>query len=79
MTINQYEFQQSPLDLTIFDTRRRWQLHPPPQFPAPWAEEWGTDEYGLWQTFSVKGIPLTMRYIPPGQFAMGSPENEPER
>lgn len=79
MTTNQYEFQQNPLDLTTFDTRKRWQLRPPPQFPAPWAEEWGADEYGLWQTFSVKGIPLTMRYIPPGQFLMGSPEDEQER
>ncbi len=72
MTINQYEFSQNPLDLTTFDTRKRWQLRPPPQFPAPWAVEWGADEYGLWQTFSVKGIPLKMRYIPPGQFLMGS-------
>ncbi|MCE2029335.1 formylglycine-generating enzyme family protein [Sessilibacter corallicola] len=79
MTINQYEFSQNPLDLTTFDTRKRWQLRPPPQFPAPWAVEWGTDVYGLWQTFAVKGIPLKMRYIPPGQFLMGSPENEPER
>ncbi len=79
MTINQYEFSQNPLDLTTFDTRKRWQLRPPPQFPAPWAVEWGADEYGLWQTFAVKGIPLKMRYIPPGQFVMGSPENEPAR
>ncbi len=79
MTINQYEFNQNPLDLTTFDARKRWQLRPPPQFPAPWAEEWGADEYGLWQTFSVKGIPLTMRYIPPGQFLMGSPKDELER
>ncbi len=79
MTINQYEFNQNPLDLTTSDVRKRWQLRPPPQFPAPWAVEWGTDEYGLWQTFAVKGIPLKMRYIPPGQFLMGSPENETER
>lgn len=79
MTTSQYEFSQNPLDLTTFDTQKRWQLRPPPQFPAPWAVEWGSDEYGLWQTFAVKGIPLTMRYIPPGKFLMGSPKNEPER
>ncbi|GAA6168375.1 formylglycine-generating enzyme family protein [Sessilibacter corallicola] len=79
MFLDEFEFSQNPLDLTTFDTQKRWQLRPPPQFPAPWAVEWGTDEYGLWQTFSVKGIPLIMRYIPPGQFLMGSPKKELER
>lgn len=67
------------LDLGEVDIRQRWQTRPPKQFPSPWACEWGFDEYGLWQCFQVKGIKYKMRYIPPGEFWMGSPEDEPER
>lgn len=67
------------LDLGEVDIRQRWQTRPPKQFPSPWACEWGFDEYGLWQCFQVKGIKQKMRYIPPGEFWMGSPEDEPER
>ncbi len=66
-------------DLAEIDTRQRWQQRPPKDFPSAWASEWGFDEYGLWQSFVVKGIYYKMRYIPPGTFLMGSPENEPER
>jgi sulfatase modifying factor 1 len=67
------------LDLSEIDTKQRWQQRPPKVFPSPWASEWGFDEYGLWQSFMVKGISHTMRYIPPGSFLMGSQEDEPER
>lgn len=66
-------------DLGEVDIRQRWQTRPPKQFPSPWACEWGFDEYGLWQCFQVKGIKHKMRYIPPGEFWMGSPKDEPER
>lgn len=66
-------------DLAEIDTRQRWQQRPPKEFPSSWASEWGFDEYGLWQRFVVKGIYCKMRYIAPGTFLMGSPENEPER
>lgn len=67
------------LDLGQVDIRQRWQTRPPKQFPSPWACEWGFDEYGLWQCFQVKGIKHKMRYIPPGEFWMGSPDDERER
>jgi formylglycine-generating enzyme required for sulfatase activity len=52
--------------------------------PPPWADDWGTDEYGHWVTFSIKDqqgnkITQRMRWIAPGTFLMGSLENEPER
>ena len=52
--------------------------------PPPWADDWGTDEYGHWVTFSIadkQGNKVTqrMRWIEPGTFLMGSPEDEPER
>jgi len=52
--------------------------------PPIWATEWGWDEYGAWVGFSLEGKdgePVTqrMRWIEPGRFQMGSPENEPGR
>ena len=56
-----------------------WPQHPPPEFPMPWASYWGEDIYGLWCAFSVENVVQKMRWIPPGVFWMGSPENEAER
>ena len=47
--------------------------------PSTWADDWGTDNYGHWVTFSVEGVTQKMRWIEPGAFQMGSPENEPGR
>ncbi len=44
-----------------------------------WAEAIGRDEYGLYADFAVEGVSQRMRWIAPGEFLMGSPENEPER
>jgi formylglycine-generating enzyme required for sulfatase activity len=51
----------------------------PPHFPPKWASEWGEDEHGLWIAFTLKGIYQAFRWIPPGTFQMGSPENEKQR
>ncbi len=51
----------------------------PPIFPASWANEWGEDEYGLWMAFSYQGHRHAFRWIPPGSFMMGSPEDEKGR
>ena len=52
--------------------------------PPPWADDWGTDAYGHWVTFSIEDeqgqkITQRMRWIAPGTFLMGAPEDEPER
>ncbi len=46
------------------------------KLPA-WAT--GHDRYGQWAEFKLKKISQRLRWIPPGQFMMGSPESEPER
>lgn len=48
----------------------------PPQFPDRFAVEWGRDEYGLFQSLAVGDAVQRLRWIPPGSFLMGSPEDE---
>lgn len=51
----------------------------PEIFPTPWALDWGEDSYGFWMDFELRGVYQFLRWIPPGEFMMGSPEGEPER
>ncbi len=51
----------------------------PETFPLPRAVEWGEDDYGLYQVFELFGIEHGFRWIPPGRFLMGSPEDEKGR
>lgn len=51
-------------------------MHHPPVFPDPFAIEWGHDKFGTFQSFAVGSVVQRMRWIPPGTFMMGSPENE---
>jgi len=44
-----------------------------------WARAIGRDGSGLWAELFVKGVAYRMRWIPPGRFVMGSPEDEPGR
>lgn len=44
-----------------------------------WAKRMWYDRYGLAAEFQVKGISFVLRWIPPGRFLMGSPEDEPAR
>jgi len=55
--------------------------HPllPLLFPETWAESYGQDRYGLWQGVYIDDIEIRFRWIPPGEFMMGSPPDEPER
>ena len=52
--------------------------------PPIWASGWGEDKYGPWVEFSLsksKGKPICqkMRWIGPGSFEMGSPDDEEGR
>ncbi len=48
--------------------------------PKPsWAKGIGSDEYGVFALLEFKGVAQRLRLIPPGEFSMGSPGNEPER
>ena len=58
---------------------RNFEQSPPSVFPPLDAVAWGFDFYGLWKTLEIAGVQQTMRWIPRGEFMMGSPEDEPER
>ena len=53
--------------------------------PPAWASGWGEDQYGPFVEISVEpvkgGAPVIqrLRWIPPGEFMMGSPVDEPGR
>jgi formylglycine-generating enzyme required for sulfatase activity len=48
--------------------------------PPTWASEWGEDQrHGPWCSFSVGDVVQRLRWIPPGVFWMGSPEDEEGR
>ncbi|WP_211252460.1 formylglycine-generating enzyme family protein [Maridesulfovibrio frigidus] len=44
-----------------------------------WAENYGFDQYGLYADLNIEGVIQRMRWIHPGTFMMGSPEDEPAR
>ena len=50
-----------------------------PTIPS-WAKnDHGQDQYGYWAAFTLKGINHKFRWIPPGEFMMGSPDTEDGR
>ncbi|WP_338416772.1 formylglycine-generating enzyme family protein [uncultured Sphaerotilus sp.] len=61
------------------ENRRQWRRFP----ENSWATRRGSDEFGNWAEFTLRGRrgPVTqrLRWIPPGEFLMGSPESEKER
>ncbi|MGD2085207.1 MAG: formylglycine-generating enzyme family protein [Candidatus Aminicenantes bacterium] len=61
------------------DNLQRSHENLPECFPFPWASDWGQDRYGLWVAFTYKNVRQCFRWIKPGKFMMGSPENEEER
>ena len=44
--------------------------------PPDWATAWGQDRFGVWVEFTLDDVVQRLRWIPPGQFLMGSPESE---
>jgi formylglycine-generating enzyme required for sulfatase activity len=51
----------------------------PADFPPPWASAWGDDRFGLWAELQVKDEVQRLRWIEPGEFLMGSPDDEQGR
>ena len=47
--------------------------------PPEWASEWGQDRHGGFIAFTLAEGTQRLRWIPPGRFMMGSPEEEPGR
>jgi len=47
--------------------------------PPPWTTRFGWDRFGMFADFEVGGVTFVLRWIPPGEFLMGSPEDEPGR
>jgi formylglycine-generating enzyme required for sulfatase activity len=46
--------------------------------PPVWASAWGQDQYGPWVALRVGEVEQRLRWIPPGWFLMGSPEDDRE-
>jgi formylglycine-generating enzyme len=47
--------------------------------PPIWANNWGHDALGPWCAIEIENVEQTLRWIPPGQFQMGSPVDDSER
>ncbi|MCP3915367.1 MAG: formylglycine-generating enzyme family protein [bacterium] len=47
--------------------------------PPEWASGWGEDRYGVFTEISIGNAVQRMRWIAPGRFTMGSPEEEAGR
>jgi formylglycine-generating enzyme required for sulfatase activity len=63
---------------TATDSILTW--HPLADGCAPeWASGWGQDAHGPFVEFALDGVAQRLRWIPPGRFQMGSPEDEPGR
>ena len=54
-----------------------WYYQPPNDSSGPyWADTVGRDPYGLYADVNIAGVMQRFRWIPPGSFVMGSPEQE---
>jgi formylglycine-generating enzyme required for sulfatase activity len=51
----------------------------PEAFPYAWASDWGEDDRGVWVAFEYGGMRQGFRWMTPGRFSMGSPEDEAQR
>ncbi|TLD44199.1 MAG: Serine/threonine-protein kinase pkn1 [Accumulibacter sp.] len=70
--------QADKLSAIAIDSGRRHyrlaRLHRP-----RWANELGRDGHGLYLDVDLNGVVQRFRWIDPGEFMMGSPDDEPER
>src|SRR5262249_38827980 len=44
--------------------------------PPAWADSWGRDSSGPWVVLRAGDVTQRLRWVPPGTFWMGSPEDE---
>ncbi len=51
----------------------------PSVLPDRWTVTWAEDKFGIWSEVEISGVIQRFRWIEPGTFQMGSPEDEPER
>lgn len=63
-----------PTPLSLISDVQRLEFAPLER-PA-WARRFWQDRFGLAAEFRVGEVPFVLRWIPPGQFRMGSPETE---
>ncbi len=47
--------------------------------PPAWASGWGQDRFGVFVEFRVGEVVQRLRWVPPGRFRMGSPDDEAGR
>ncbi len=66
-------------DLLLTTDREILQLQAVQRMNFPWASALGRDCYGLWSEFEIADVRQRLRWIPPGRFVMGSPEEESGR
>ena len=63
--------------LVLGAARQRWTFLG--QQRPPWAREWGVDEFGVYADLPFGEVSQRLRWIPPGEFWMGSPPEERAR
>lgn len=66
------------------DIAENFELDPKTQQPVKiktpvWAQHIGCDDYGLYAEVDIFGVTQTFRFILPGEFVMGSPQQETGR
>ena len=67
-----------PASRVVVETDQQRLTFSPLRRPG-WARSMAQDRFGLRATFEVRGVTFALRWIPPGSFWMGSPEDEPGR
>jgi formylglycine-generating enzyme required for sulfatase activity len=73
----QNEAVKIPSALSVYNGRQHLRFE---RLAMPsWATGMGQDNYGLYAELELKGIIQRFRWINPGTFMMGSPNDEPER
>ena len=63
--------------IALYSGGRRYRLAPLRR--PPWAKEVGRDAYGLYLDVELRGVAQRLRWIEPGEFLMGSPDDEAGR